>query len=187
MDKITFSWQDYNKMVAELGRQISVDNFRPDYIVGLTRGGLTAAVMLSHYFNVPMHALGVSLRDQTGLGCESNLWMAEDAFGYVSTEERETGQEHLPYSLAKAKKILIVDDINDTGSTINWIIDDWESGCLPIDERWDHVWGDNVRFATVVDNLASNANIKMSYSAYEINKADKDVWVEFPYETWWRT
>ena len=133
-----------------------------------------------------METLKVSLRDDSSQP-ESNLWMAEDAFGYVGTEEREAGQEHLPYNLAQAKKILIVDDINDTGSNINWIIEDWESGCIPADERWDHVWGGNVRFATVVDNLSSNANIKMSYSAYEINKAEKDVWVEFPYETWWRT
>jgi hypoxanthine phosphoribosyltransferase len=184
MDKKTFTWEDYNHKVAELARQITIGQWRPDYIVGLTRGGLTAAVMLSHYFNVPMHSLGVSLRDDNGFGPESNLWMAEDAFGYVNKEERE--HEHIPYDLTKAKNILIVDDINDTGATLNWIMDDWESGCLPADERWDHVWNNNVRFAVVVDNTASKAKVTMDYWAHVVNKAENDVWIEFPYETWWR-
>ena len=34
------------------------------------------------------------------------------------------------------KNILIVDDINDTGATFNWIKEDWPSGCLPMDTRW---------------------------------------------------
>ena len=33
------------------------DNFRPDYIVGLARGGLVPAVKLSHYLDIPIYAL----------------------------------------------------------------------------------------------------------------------------------
>lgn len=184
MKKRTFTWEDYNYRVAEIARQITISQWRPDYIVGITRGGLTPAVMLSHYFDVPMHSLGVSLRDNNGVGPESNLWMAEDAFGYVAKEERE--HEHIPYDLKKAKNILVVDDINDTGATINWIIEDWESGCLPADERWDHVWNKSVRFAVVVDNAASKSKVRMDYWGLDVNKAEDDVWIEFPYETWWR-
>ena len=55
-------------------------DWRPDYIVGLTRGGLIPAVWLSEYLDIPMHTLEVKLRDHSNT--ESNLWMAEDAFGY---------------------------------------------------------------------------------------------------------
>jgi hypothetical protein len=37
----------------------------------------------------------------------------------------------------------------------------------------------------VFDNLASKANVKMDYSGEEINKAEQDVWIDFPYESWW--
>jgi hypoxanthine phosphoribosyltransferase len=109
------------------------------------------------------------------MGPESNLWMAEDAYGY----NREDG-------LPMAKNILVVDDINDSGATLNWVMEDWQSSCLPADARWDHVWNQNVRFAVVIDNLASKCKVKMDYCGAEINKAEDDVWVDFPYEDWWK-
>jgi len=184
MKKKTFTWDDYNYKVAELARQISISQWKPDYIVGLTRGGLTAATMLSHYFDIPMYTLNVSLRDST-FGPESNLWMAEDALGVVPLEEKEKYGGHKHIEMLK-KKILIVDDINDTGATINWILDDWKSGCFPNDSEWNDVWNNNVRFAVIVDNAASKANVRMDYWAVDVNKAEEDVWIEFPYETWWR-
>ena len=161
---------EFNGLVSKICREIAVSDWRPDYIVGITRGGLVPAVMLSHYLNVPMHTLNVSLRDNDEhIGPESNLWMAEEAFGYN----------------AEPKNILIVDDINDSGATINWIMEDWRSGCFPDGDRWQKMWGTNVRFAVVFDNLSSKCNVKMDYSGEEINKAEQDVWIDFPYESWW--
>lgn len=164
MLKRIVTFEEFKGLVQEICRQIAKDNWRPDYIVGLTRGGLLPAVMISHYFNIPMKSLQVSLRD--GEDCVSDLGMAEDAFD--------------------GKNILIVDDINDQGSTLNWIMRDWPSGCLPYDERWEHTWGSNVRFAVVIDNLSSQCSIGMNYWGTEVNKAEQDVWIEFPYEDWWK-
>lgn len=168
MDKLIIDDKKFKGLVANICRDITNDGWRPDYVVGITRGGLPAATMISHYFNVRMEALKVSLRD--GGQCESNLWMAEDAFGY---------DLDLP-----TPNILIVDDINDTGATLDWIIDDWKASCMPNDARWNNVWGNNVKFAVVVDNTASKFAHK-TYSGMTINKAERDVWVEFPYENWW--
>jgi hypothetical protein len=62
---------------------------------------------------------------------------------------------------------------------------DWQGSCLPADPDWEHVWGNNVRFAVLYDNLASESNISTSYVGEEINKSEQDVWIEFPYESWW--
>lgn len=167
MEKYKVSWGEFQGLVGKICRDISTTGWRPDYVVGITRGGLMPAVMISHYFGVPCETLKVSLRD--GGQCESNLWMAEDAFGVE----------------APPKNILIVDDINDSGATINWIMDDWKSGCYPDGDRWETLWNDNVKFATVFDNLASNARVKIDFVGKEINKAEKDVWIDFPFEDWW--
>jgi hypoxanthine phosphoribosyltransferase len=108
--------------------------------------------------------------------------MAEQAFGYVPDEERgESGTQTDP---AYRKKILIVDDINDSGATLEWIRNDWPSGCLSNHPAWDAVWNKNVRFAVVINNEASNYE-KIDYSARNINKLDDPCWVVFPWENWW--
>ncbi len=163
MNKLILDQYKMSNLVSKIARDITVSDWKPDYIVGLTRGGLIPAVMLSHYFSVPMHTLGVSLRDQ--IGGESNLWMAEDALDY--------------------KNILVVDDINDTGATFNWIVNDWKSGCFPDNTNWNNVWNQNVKFAVLVDNLSSEFRYRMDYVGMEINKAENNVWVDFPWEEWW--
>ena len=169
MNKLVINYQKYKTLVQTICRDISIDAWRPDYVVGITRGGLLPAVMISHYFKIPCHTLHVSLRDGDGTN-ESNLWMAEDAFGYDKNYKTN---------------ILLIDDINDTGSTFNWIINDWHSSCSPGDPRWESIWNNNVRFGVVVDNLSSKCNYKMDYAGMEINKEENDVWVDFPYEDWW--
>lgn len=175
MNKLYLSNRDIEKGVHDIVSKMYADNWRPDYIVGITRGGLIPAVMMSHLTGIKMNTLDVRLRDGTNSGDnESNLWMAEDAFGY-NNFQMGIGYE--------GKNILILDDINDTGATFQWIKEDWPSGCLPNDSHWDEVWHKNVRFATIVNNLASTFNI--DYTSIEINKAEEDTWVVFPYEEWW--
>jgi xanthine phosphoribosyltransferase len=174
MKKLIIDDSKFKGIVASICRDISTSDWKPDYVIGLTRGGLLPAVMISHYFNIPCETLKVQLRD--GGECESNCWMAEDAFGYNASE----------LGGPLCKNILVVDDINDSGATLNWIMEDWQTSCLPNDARWEHVWGQNVKFAVVVDNLASKCNVKVDFVGMEINKAEEDVWVEFPYEEWWK-
>ena len=163
MDKVYYSENDIKNGLHTIVRAMRQDSWEPDYIVGLTRGGLPLAVMLSHYLNKPTHALNASFRD-SDIGPESNLWMAEDAF--------------------EKKNILIVDDINDTGRTFNWIKDDWQQSCLPTDLTWEHVWNENVKFAVIVNNNSSEFK-NVDYVAYEIDKAENLAWIVFPYENWW--
>lgn len=172
MKKIYYSWQQVQGAVLDIARQLQADNWRPDYIVGITRGGLIPANLLSQYTGIPMETLKVQLRDGESTGSESNCWMAEDAFGY-----------NRPDGLPAAKNILIVDDINDQGSTIAWIKQDWQSSCLPNDARWDHVWSQNVRIATLTNNLSSKEDV--DYYVWEVNKAEEDCWLVYPWEEFW--
>lgn len=157
MKKVYVSWNDVQRQVQELVRQMWQDHWVPDYVVGITRGGLTPANLISQYLDVPMHTLKVSLRDGDN-DCETNLWMHDDA-------------------TVDNRNILIVDDINDSGATLNWIQKDWGP---EVD------WGTNVRVAVLYDNEASESNHTPDYSAENINKAADPQWIVFPWEEWWR-
>ncbi len=158
MKKEYYNWENVEDMISDIVQQIAVDgdNFKPDYVVGLTRGGLIPATMLSHYFEVPMHTLEIKLRDHA-VTPESNKWMAQDA--------------------VDGKKILIVDDINDTGDTLAWIKQDWE-------KTGDVNWPANIRFATLVENEPSKFG-DVDYVSKFINKNENPQWIVFPWEEWW--
>jgi len=174
-----YTWQDVEKACTNIALQMYKDNWRPDYIVGITKGGNVPATILCNMLGIRGEALKVSLRDDDQ-GPESNLWMSEDAFGYVPLEEQENLK--CRWDLHKRKKILIVDDINDTGATFNWIKQDWQSSCLPNETHaWESVWKDNVRFAVITENLSSNFD-GVRYSVHEVNKAEEDVWLVYPWE-----
>jgi len=163
VNKVHYTWKDIEHMIDTINNLMFADNWRPDYIVGMTRGGLVPAVMMSNKTGIMMHALDVRFRDTDNnySGPESNTWMAEDA-------------------LANGKKILIIDDINDSGKTLSWIREDWVAsmGGASYDVS---AWGDTVRTACLIDNQASGFD-GMDYTALEINKMEDDVWVVFPWE-----
>jgi uncharacterized protein len=157
MKKIYKSWQEVDANCMHLALNILKSDWRPDYIVGLTRGGLTPGVLLSHKLAVPMHTLKVQLRDDEQ-DCEMNCWMPED--------------------VVDGKNILIVDDINDTGETLAWIRSDWSKSVFQGD--MDYHWHKRVRVAVLVNNLASKESV--DYHIDEVNKAEDDCWIVFPWE-----
>ena len=177
MKKIYHTWQDVERQTQEILRQIQTSDWRPDYVVGLTRGGLVPANLISQYLECRMETLKVSLRD--GDQCETNCWMAEDAFGYDSNGDTPSEDNR--------KRILIVDDINDSGATLNWIRQDWMSSCFATSPVWESIWGHNVRVACLYDNESSHSELDVQYSAVTINKAAEDAWIVFPWEDWWRS
>lgn len=178
---IKYSWQDVEKAVQDIAMQMYKSNWRPDYIVGITRGGLVPSVMLSHMTGIPLHTLCVQLANEDlEENTESNCWMSEDAFGYVPEDERNDLLRQGHSDIDRKKNILIIDDINRGGDAMEWIMKDWQGSCLPNNPNWETVWHGNVRFAALIDNV--NSKVAMDYCSEEFNEGDRDVWVEFPWE-----
>ena len=89
---ISYSWDTINDLVTTIHNRVSA--WKPTHIVGITRGGLIPAVMLSHRLDLPMEVLGVSFRDNKAT-------------------------HHTKFKPIPDAKYLVVDDINDSGMTFS--------------------------------------------------------------------
>ena len=69
MDIREYTWEGIEMGVTSIAMQMFKDEWRPDYIVGITRGGLIPAVLLSHATDIPMKTLCVQLESK---GLEEN-------------------------------------------------------------------------------------------------------------------
>ena len=149
-NKIWYKWKEVQRDVNTLCREIVLDKFDPDVIVGLSRGGLTPGVMMSHWMEKPFKSIKASLRDYPE-------W--EDYMPRKSDE-----------------RVLIVDDICDSGETFHKIREH-------INERKKD--GVDVRFATLWWN--NECNFEPHYYVNEIAKDTTKTWIHFCWENWWNT
>ena len=149
-NKLWYNWREMRRDVNTLCREIILDNFNPDVIVGLSRGGLTPGVMMSHYLNKPFKPVKAALRDFPD-------W-----------------EEYLPKKTDK--RVLIVDDICDSGETFQKISDH-------INSRRENSTQTDIRFASLWWN--NEVEFEPHYYAQECAKDTENIWIHFPWEHWW--
>lgn len=170
MKKHYYTWDDMHRAAHSIVLQMNRDSWKPDYIVGVVRGGLPLATLISHITDIQLWTINPD-------GEEVNCWMADDAFGYNDPEV--TGITGSRWDPKLRKNILVVDNINNTGSQFEWIKKDWQGSCFPNEEHaWEAVWRNNVRFAVMTDNTGSD--FETHYHWHSIDKTD--TWCVYPYE-----
>lgn len=146
------TYEEIENMVDGLILEIEKQDWRPDLIIGLTRGGLLPAIRLSHKMEIPMVSLQWSTRENEEYRV-SDCTLAEDAVA--------------------GKNLLIVDDLTDSGETFRTLMKDWETAVVD-----DINWHDNVRFGTLL--YKEGSNFPTDYVASHV--ADESIWWEFPWE-----
>lgn len=153
---IDYEYNDFRSGIDAIAKAITASGWKPDYIVGIVRGGSVPAVYLSHKLKVPVVMVSWSTRDTTFFGKESNYWIPED--------------------IHNGKKVLVVDDIVDGGDTIRELLEDWNKstaglGNLPVD---------NLRVAAMYYNTAQD--VKVDFYHREIDRDVDYRWIHFPWE-----
>lgn len=53
-NKKIFTWDDFEKYINDLVREISISGQKFDFVYGIPRGGMIPAVVLSHRLKIPM-------------------------------------------------------------------------------------------------------------------------------------
>ena len=135
---INYPWNKIDDLVKEISNRAST--YKPTHIVGIARGGLVPAVMLSHRLNLPMETLGVSFRDN-----------------------RAT--HHTKFKPIDDARYLIVDDINDSGTTFKVVTDIFKN------RRLQH------RSAALINKEKSDFDVDFYGEMFY-----HDDWITFPWE-----
>ena len=120
MNKLWYNWHEMRRDVNTLCREISLDKFDPNVIVGLSRGGLTPGVMMSHWMNKPFKPIKTALRDFPE-------W-----------------EDYLPRKTDE--RVLILDDVCDSGITFTRIREYIQKNSLKeinCDIRFAVLWWNN--------------------------------------------
>ncbi|MFZ2455140.1 MAG: phosphoribosyltransferase [Candidatus Altiarchaeia archaeon] len=141
-------WEDAYSLAEKVAKKITRDGYVPDHIIGITRGGWVPAVMLSDL-----------------LGVKDLLSMRVEHWGVTAEKDAKAVLKYpLPTDLS-GKKILLVDDLTDTGDSI----------ALAIEEIRNHKAAE-VRTATLIHKKQSR--IEPDYYA---KKTGKWEWIILPW------
>ncbi|HAR99893.1 MAG: Phosphoribosyltransferase [Candidatus Moranbacteria bacterium GW2011_GWC2_37_73] len=141
------SWHEVAQAVENIADQISKDGFEADYIIGITTGGI-----------IPLGLLVKKIKIEKIL--------TVSAKSYEKEKQGELDISYLPEANLKGMKVLLIDEIADTGQTLKQIsqilIDKYDTG--------------EIRTASLVVNK-KNCNFLPNYFALLTDK-----WVVFPWD-----
>lgn len=154
------SWTQIEKGCARLALDVIKSGFEPDYIVGVSRGGLIPAVIISNIIDVSV--IPVSYSSRSGKGNNKNHEnILPTIYGNI---ESGTG------SLSPAPSILLIDEIADSGNTLN--------------ELYNHYTNQGHIVRTGVLYFKQHPPKKHIFTPdFWWQKIDEDSgWVEFPWE-----
>lgn len=161
MVEINYTYPIFRRAVKELVSQIKAnqaccDLARPryNYIVGIGRGSAVLALVLSHRLNLPLHFINWSRRGEQTHDC----LVADD--------------------IEEGKKILVVDEIIDSGKTLKEVLGGW--GRLRAKrQKWPTI-RKQVDIVTLVYNVFSLIKPDYYYTTIDRNQFP-DLYVDF----WW--
>jgi uncharacterized protein len=105
MEKLIISYDELNNLIVNLYNKINIV-FTPDIIIGIGTGGWLPAKLINKRFNIELDSIKLSSYDgkQQGQIKPSNL-------------------NSLNLDYLKNKRVLVIDDVNDTGATLKYIVE----------------------------------------------------------------
>ena len=144
MNKVVVSWQDIFEFVGKL--VLKYKNNPPDCVLAIARGGVFIGTLLSYKLDIPIKYIGVS--------------------SYIGDKKTDNVHFTQHADVTEFKNILVIDDIIDSGDTIQFVKDILENS-----------FDKNFEFVTMYAVEGKENNVTW---CDKIKR--KNDWVEFPWE-----
>jgi len=123
-EKLIVSWDEYNKTVEKLAIMVHDSGYKPTLLVGIMRGGAPMIDLLSRVFKLKCAYLAVE--SYSGKGVE------DEQGDIVFSREMSSITKNM------GGKILLCDDLSDTGITLNKSVD-WLKKYEPIKGKIENI------------------------------------------------
>ena len=123
-EKLIVSWDEYNNTVEKLAITIHESGYKPTLLVGIMRGGAPMIDLLSRVFKLKCAYLAVE--SYSGKGIE------DEQGNIVFSREMSSIAQNM------GGKILLCDDLSDTGITLNKSVD-WLRKYEPIEDKIEDI------------------------------------------------
>ncbi len=160
MEKLYIKSEDLLKDSFNLAWKVYESGFKPNYIIGVWRGGAPVGIAVQEFLSV--------------LGIKSDHVAIRTSYYSGINERKEDvqvyGLNYVIRQLQSEDRLLIVDDVHDTGNSITQIIKDLKLACKKNTPE--------IKVATpYYKPKHSQTDIKPDFFLYET-----DQWLVFPHE-----
>ena len=160
MEKLYVSAEELLRASYELAWLVYESGFRPDYIVGIWRGGAPVGIAVQEFFDL----MGVA---------SDHIAIRTSSYKGIGEREKTVQVYGLNYVIRQVESdnsLLMIDDVFDTGLSVQKVIEDLKKACKKNTP--------NIRIATPYYKPENNMTERTpDYFLYETSK-----WIVFPHE-----
>ena len=149
------SWDEYNQLIERLALKVHASGWQFDQILCLARGGMRPGDMLSRIFDKPLAIMSTSSYRAAAGTIQGHLDIAK----YITTPQGEI-----------AGRVLLVDDLADSGQTLDVVVSMLRDRYPPITE-----------LRTAVLWTKARSTFKADYS---VEFLPTDPWIHQPFESY---
>lgn len=158
MLKLYYSYDDIDKLCRKKTKKIKSE-FNPDFILAIGGGGLIPARMLRSDLKIPIYVVSLTSYDENDKKLDTLKTI-----------------QWMDFSQIKDKRILIVDEVDDTGETLSYVVDR-----LVNEENINKTnLGIFVVHNKIKPKALVNENLDIAY--YLAGEDVEDNWIVYPWE-----
>lgn len=155
MSKFYISYNEVHNIIQKLSVKI-LKQYKPDVIISVTGGGLVPSRIIRNYLKCDIICVGVK------------LYNADDTMNNEIVKYQWLGPEHN----LENKKVLIVDEVDDTRTTLSYVIKELKKH------------NPKELACCVIHNKKTKKESEIpSYCSYYVGEEIEDVWVCYPWES----
>ena len=158
MAKLYYSYDDIDKLCCKKTKEIKSE-FNPDLILAIGGGGLIPARMMRSDLKIPIYVVSLTSYDENDKKLDTLKTI-----------------QWMDFSQIKDKRILIVDEVDDTRKTLKYLIDK----LINEEKLHSENLGIFVLHNKKKDKQITLNNLNISY--YISGKIVEDKWIVYPWE-----